>query len=224
GYSSKVFYDGKLSKDGNFPCASCHQQFAGFATLDHDLSHGFNNQFTIRNAPGLANLAWQTATEQANRGFSIERSYDGYNFRPIGYLRSAAPGGNSSNDLRYAFIDSSFTGLRQFYRLRQEDLDGRFRFSETILLTNAQDGESMQVYPIPATTRIFIRQSVATGGRYTFVLTDLRGGKLKQQQEQLGAGVNTTALSLEGVAAGTYLVEVRDPAGFRIGSALVVRQ
>jgi len=55
----KLFYDGRLSKDGNFPCASCHQQFAGFATLDHDLSHGFNNQFTTRNAPGLFNLVWQ---------------------------------------------------------------------------------------------------------------------------------------------------------------------
>lgn len=58
----KLFYDGKLSKDGNFPCASCHQQFAGFATSDHDLSHGFNNQFTTRNAPGLANLVWQNGT------------------------------------------------------------------------------------------------------------------------------------------------------------------
>lgn len=54
----KLFYDGLLSADGNFPCASCHQQFASFATLDHDLSHGFNNQFTTRNAPPLFNLAW----------------------------------------------------------------------------------------------------------------------------------------------------------------------
>jgi cytochrome c peroxidase len=54
----KLFYDGRLSKDGNFPCASCHQQFAGFANFDHDLSHGFNNQFTTRNAPGLFNMVW----------------------------------------------------------------------------------------------------------------------------------------------------------------------
>lgn len=54
----KLFYDGKLSKDGNFPCASCHQPFAAFATFDHDLSHGFNNSFTTRNAPALFNLAW----------------------------------------------------------------------------------------------------------------------------------------------------------------------
>lgn len=57
----KLFYDGVLSKDSNFPCASCHQQSAAFATFDHDLSHGFNNQFTTRNAQALQNLAWRTA-------------------------------------------------------------------------------------------------------------------------------------------------------------------
>ena len=55
----KLFYDGQLSKDGNFPCASCHQSFAAFATFEHQLSHGFNNQFSYRNAPALFNLAWQ---------------------------------------------------------------------------------------------------------------------------------------------------------------------
>lgn len=54
----KLFYDGQLSKNGNFPCASCHQQVAAFATFDHDLSHGFDNQFTTRNAQALQNLAW----------------------------------------------------------------------------------------------------------------------------------------------------------------------
>ncbi len=54
----KLFYDGRLSKDGNFSCGSCHQQFAAFATFDHDFSHGFEDQFTTRNSPGLHNLAW----------------------------------------------------------------------------------------------------------------------------------------------------------------------
>jgi cytochrome c peroxidase len=55
----KLFYDGKLSKDGNFPCASCHQQIAAFGTFDHDRSHGYNGSHTLRNAPPLQNLAWQ---------------------------------------------------------------------------------------------------------------------------------------------------------------------
>lgn len=55
----KLFYDGRLSKDGNFSCGSCHQQFGAFNTYDHNLSHGYNNALTTRNAPGLFNLAWQ---------------------------------------------------------------------------------------------------------------------------------------------------------------------
>ena len=56
----KLFYDSRLSKDGNISCANCHQQFAAFATYDHDFSHGLDDQHTTRNAPALFNLAWMT--------------------------------------------------------------------------------------------------------------------------------------------------------------------
>ncbi len=55
----KLFYDGRLSTDGNFPCAGCHEQRAAFGTFEHDRSHGYNNSHTLRNAPPLFNLAWQ---------------------------------------------------------------------------------------------------------------------------------------------------------------------
>lgn len=54
----KLFYDPRLSVDNTVACANCHQQFAAFATYDHDFSHGLNNTHTFRNAPGLFNLAW----------------------------------------------------------------------------------------------------------------------------------------------------------------------
>jgi cytochrome c peroxidase len=57
----KLFYDGALSLDGNFPCASCHQQIAAFGTYQHDRSHGYNGSHTLRNAPVLFNLNWQTS-------------------------------------------------------------------------------------------------------------------------------------------------------------------
>lgn len=56
----KLFYDGRLSIDGFHPCSSCHQQIAGFGTYEHDRSHGVNGTHTLRNAPPLFNLAWQT--------------------------------------------------------------------------------------------------------------------------------------------------------------------
>lgn len=57
----KLFYDGQLSLDGQFPCSSCHEQQAAFTTFEHDRSHGYNHSHTLRNAPALSNLAWQTA-------------------------------------------------------------------------------------------------------------------------------------------------------------------
>lgn len=68
----KLFFDGRLSKDGNFPCSSCHQPVAGFTTYEHDRSHGFGNSHTLRNAPGLHNLAWAPAFNQDGSGRTLE--------------------------------------------------------------------------------------------------------------------------------------------------------
>jgi cytochrome c peroxidase len=57
----KLFYDGRLSIDNQHSCASCHQQIAAFGTFEHDRSHGVNGTHTLRNAPGLFNLAWNTS-------------------------------------------------------------------------------------------------------------------------------------------------------------------
>lgn len=57
----KLFYDARLSIDNAHPCASCHQQIAGFGTFEHDRSHGVNNSHTLRNAPVLFNLGWSTS-------------------------------------------------------------------------------------------------------------------------------------------------------------------
>jgi len=57
----KLFYDDRLSIDNAHPCSSCHQQIAGFGTYEHDRSHGVFNSHTLRNAPVLFNLAWNTS-------------------------------------------------------------------------------------------------------------------------------------------------------------------
>lgn len=57
----KLFYDGRLSIDNDHPCSSCHQQIGGFGTFEHDRSHGVFNSHTLRNAPVLFNLAWNTS-------------------------------------------------------------------------------------------------------------------------------------------------------------------
>jgi cytochrome c peroxidase len=77
----RLFYEGRLSKDGNFPCSSCHQQVSAFGTFDHDLSHGYNNSHTLRNAMPLFNLAWQ-------QRFHHDGAYSDLDIVPIYHITS----------------------------------------------------------------------------------------------------------------------------------------
>jgi len=70
-----LFFDTRLSVDGQVSCSSCHQPVAAFTTLEHDRSHGTNNTHTLRNAPGLFNLAWHTSFMQDG---SAENLYEVY--------------------------------------------------------------------------------------------------------------------------------------------------
>lgn len=71
----KLFYDGRLSLDGNFPCSSCHQPIAAFTTFEHDRSHGYNHSHTLRNAPGVFNLAWYPVFRQDGSTQNLETIY-----------------------------------------------------------------------------------------------------------------------------------------------------
>lgn len=54
----QLFYDPMLSRDSTISCASCHAQNLAF-TDALPLSMGIYGALTLRNAPTLANLAWQ---------------------------------------------------------------------------------------------------------------------------------------------------------------------
>jgi len=56
-----LFYDPILSRDSTISCANCHSPYSAFTHIDHDLSHGIDNEIGTRNAPSLMNLAWQSS-------------------------------------------------------------------------------------------------------------------------------------------------------------------
>lgn len=53
----RLFYDADLSADGTLSCASCHEQRHGFAD-SVATRQGVDGSPGLRNAPGLANVAW----------------------------------------------------------------------------------------------------------------------------------------------------------------------
>lgn len=88
----KLFYDAGLSRDSTTSCASCHQQFAAFATYDHNLSHGIGNALTTRNAPALQNLAWR-------KDFMADGSIQHLNSQPIFPLTAANEMGETMENI-----------------------------------------------------------------------------------------------------------------------------
>ncbi|HEX5152443.1 MAG TPA: cytochrome-c peroxidase [Parafilimonas sp.] len=56
-----LFYDARFSRNNTISCGFCHIQSAAFTHHGHDISHGIDNQVTIRNAPPVMNLAWSTS-------------------------------------------------------------------------------------------------------------------------------------------------------------------
>jgi hypothetical protein len=84
---------------------------------------------------GIVNLKWETASEQNNDYFTIERSDDGNVFSPIGNVHGA---GNSTQLLQYAFKDENPKSEVNYYRIKQTDFNGLFSYSR-IIAVNSHD-------------------------------------------------------------------------------------
>jgi cytochrome c peroxidase len=102
----KLFYDPMFSRDSTISCASCHQQFASFATFDHDLSHGINNTFTTRNAPSLFNLAWM-------KEYHWDGGVNHIEVQPLSPIHNSNEMGGDMNNI-ISYIQSDTTYLRMF--------------------------------------------------------------------------------------------------------------
>jgi hypothetical protein len=75
-------------------------------------------------------LKWQTASEENNDYFTLERSYDALNFIEVDRIQGA---GNSNIVNNYKYIDN-VTGSNTviYYRLKQTNFDGSYMYSKVI--------------------------------------------------------------------------------------------
>lgn len=56
----RLFNEVKLSRDNTISCGTCHQPFAAFAQIGHDISHGIDNRFGVRNSQSIFNVNWSS--------------------------------------------------------------------------------------------------------------------------------------------------------------------
>lgn len=74
-------------------------------------------------------LFWQTASEENNQQYVVERSRDGQSF----HLLTTLPGnGTTSQTHQYDFIDKRPLKGVNYYRIRQDDFDGNSAYTEIV--------------------------------------------------------------------------------------------
>jgi hypothetical protein len=114
----------------------------GFSTLPVELTDFYGSD-----KEGKILLEWQTASERQNKHFVIERS-DGIDaFTDIGYRIGK---GNSNIINSYEFTDETPLKGINYYRLKQEDFDGTYDYSDIIAIIRGES-DLLSVYPNPST-------------------------------------------------------------------------
>ena len=88
------------------------------------------------------NLYWSTASENNNDYFNIEKSIDGKVWVVINKQDGA---GNSTNKLNYSFVDNDVERTINYYKLKQTDYDGRFKYSEIISIDNRMNSKDKSI-------------------------------------------------------------------------------
>ncbi len=83
-------------------------------------------EFSAKPEKNRVLLNWSTSTERNNKVFEIERSLDGISYQKVGSVNGI---GNSNTIQRYHFTDYPGAANQYFYRLKQIDTDGRFKYS-----------------------------------------------------------------------------------------------
>lgn len=145
-------------------------------------------------------LSWKTAQESNNRGFTIERSPDGQHWTDLGFVAGAV---NTSTISAYQYIDNlPLTGIN-FYRLRQEDLDGRITYSEVVTATfRGKKFFTISNNPGNGIYKIMIQPGV---GATELSVTDVSGKIILQEK----SGIANPVIDISRQAPGIYWLRVK---------------
>jgi hypothetical protein len=161
--------------------------------------------FTGKYIQKKVQLDWSTVTEQSNKQFDIDASRDGTLFSTIGTV----PGkGNSSTLVSYSFNDKTFfKSGKNYYRLKQVDFDGKYKFSAVVVVyVDATRQSIISIHPNPASNMIILSVNRPLGGSLQLKLADI-GGKHIWSKTVNGSS-NTIPIYLPKMAKGMYLMTV----------------
>jgi len=172
-------------------------------------------------------LEWQTASEQNNAGFEIQRKdTETGQFTNVGYVESKAEGGTSSRSLSYQYRASDLDAGTHTFRLKQVDLDGGTSYSDPIDVTVGLEGShTLTTYPNPVRDQAMVKFAVKEQARVTVELYNTLGQRVTTLYRDTPPAEQTQRVSLDadGLSSGLYVVRLRSKAVTSTQTVTVVR-
>lgn len=166
--------------------------------------------FEASDREGMVFLEWKTASELNNKGFYVERGYNGRDFREIEFITGH---GTITESREYSFNEpASLSGA--YYRLIQEDYDGTTEMLG-IRFVHSEFKTHVRISPNPMTDEVRISGDRTVN--HTITVTDLSG---KEVFKVMGAPLSEIEekfnRALSGMHEGTYMMIVKNDSGSEI--------
>ncbi len=151
-------------------------------------------------------IKWATASESNTDRFEIEHSSNGISFSKIGTVAAA---GNSSGTLHYEFLHNSPAIGKNYYRIRQIDLDGKFTYSSIIALQNTGSKASIIIAPNPVQNEVSLFFS--NPGTKIIQLLNMSGSILLT--EKINGANSSHRLNMSNLTPGVYILRLQKENG-----------
>jgi hypothetical protein len=150
-------------------------------------------QFDANTEGSKNRLTWATTSEVDNKGFDIERSFDGKTFTAFGQVK----GNNKPSS--YQYVDNQPFNTT-YYRLKQIDFDGTETYSKIVSVELKGKAKGLKVYPTLVSDGVLTLDT--EGGQLSdFSVMNLLG-------QQVLVGKTTTQIDVSSLAKGTYILKV----------------
>jgi cytochrome c peroxidase len=137
----KIFYDGRLSSDGDISCSFCHIQQNAFTHHGHTVSHGVNNASGTRNSPSIQNMAFQTQ-------FMWDGAADNLDFQPvIPLLSTIEMNGNLEAIIAMMKADPKYVNLFSLaFPNKQINTENLFKALSQFMVVNISSNSKFDKY------------------------------------------------------------------------------
>ena len=162
--------------------------------------------FTAIRNHSVVTLKWETAFEQNNSGFEVQRMTGNGEWQTLATITSQGINGNSQSPLAYLYSDiNNARGISQ-YRIKHVDLDGKSKYTEIRAVRGeGQIGKTI-IYPNPTTVgKVNVVFEDATVIR-DVSLIDMTGRVLQQWK-----GVTNNNIQIDNLTPGMYSLRIVVP-------------